>query len=127
MTEEMIDRESVRISTEKFLKEGNKIEKFPYTRDSGTYGVFKSWYRPNTNHEPEKPWTEDVRYWDGHRKHPFQILSEKEWRKDRKFMREMWEKMNKVLLLFKHENRDWKENHLEEVWEMEWDRDNYLI
>ena len=127
MTEEMIDRESVRISTEKFLKEGNKIEKFPFVRDRVTYSVCRHWYESNTNHEPETPWTEDVRYSDGHRKHPFQILSEKEVRKDRKFMREMWEKMNKVISLFKHENRDWKENHLEKVWEMEWDRDTYLI
>ena len=131
MRVEMVEKESVRdfvsLMTEKFLEEGKVIERYPYVRDEYTYSGFRHWYRSTTNHEVKTPWTEDVCSFNKHQKHPFQVLSEKERELDEKIRILKFDQMNELIDLFKHENPDWEENHMEEIWDLEMERDSYLI
>ena len=131
MRVEMIEKESVRdfvsMMTEKFLDEGNEVTKFSscYTGHD-VWDVCEDWRTSSFRLVPNT-WTEDVSNEDGHRKHPFQVLSEKERELDEKIRILKFDQMNEVIDLFKHENPDWKENHMEVIWDLEMERDSHLI
>ena len=127
MTVEMIDRETVRTMTEKFLSEGNEINKKSscYTG----YEVFKvceDWRTLSVRESPRN-WTEDhfsSNFW---KKHPFEVYSDKEYRLELEIKYLNFDMVNERIDLFKHENPDWKENHMEVIWELESERDSHLI
>ena len=130
MRVEMVEKESVRdfvsLMTEKFLDKGNEIKKFPEEGNLEIFKIFEGWMTPKVR-KVKPPWTEDIRYSDGHRKHPFEVLCEKESRLDLEIKYLNWDMENERIELFKHENPDWRENHMEVVWEMESERDSHLI
>ena len=122
MTVEMIDRETVKNMTEKFLEEGNEIKNFSCYTGYEVHKVCEDW-RTSTVRNSPRNWTEDHVSLTFHRKHPFEVLSDKERHL------ETWETVNERIELFKREHPDWRDNksHLYVIDEMEWERDSHLI
>ena len=126
MTVEMIDRETVKNMTEKFLEEGNEIKKSHcyFSPEITSFYEMKSGdiLRKILRSTPRN-WTEDHVSLTFHRKHPFEVLRDKERHL------ETWETVNERIELFKREHPDWRDNksHLYVIDEMEWERDSHLI